>query len=807
MSNYIDPMSAVSVSTLIATDIQATALGVIPAREELAQVVSEVQLQTQILGSSLLHITLIDPGWAIQRTGWLNVSPDGLLDEIEVEFPKGSGMWWRLAMVEGGNNLSAPNLTLTFQDRIVAYLQDKAGKKVVAPGTTTRAQFIKQLVDEVGNGDGKQPIQFVCPEVNQLQLVNEPAGASTGSTGPQAAHAKLNKLPGVTNKGLLTPGQITFTQQLNLKTRLDPAVVAAWCLSEESNTAAIAREAANNSNWLNVGPGQVFSNGPVDGANQTARFLQSGGSPSIRAILKTAGQTPMAQLSAIWMSNWDGNAHYNNGANLRATYQEVTGVTAPGQALTGTGAVSTTAPSDVSQLARGTSDNPDENSWDCGLRLASDVQWSLFSNGNILYYMDGPTLAAQPPAAYLRLDDAGTTWTVTNPADGDTATDIVSNLQYTFDNTAFGFSVTHKRKGRTQRRTGVRTPQTPARVKLNMICGALDYFAGDVFVFQNSGVIDGRWIVEDATRNCVADRHTQFTLGPPVLPNLEPAGPPAKPASTTSKPGSGQAPTQKGTTGNARTPPTPATTGVAGIWYPPAQRLYTAKLDHGPRGSTSGIVIHVNAGQGDTYPGVVSGFAAGGFVPGVGAHFEIGSQQDGPVVQFLPLDRVAWHAGNANGFSIGIEHAGLGASRQEWISGHGNMLTTSATLAGWLLKTCKLGPPVINTTDVTPVRPDGSPKGNIWPHNLGLLGGPSWGGHTCPDGPDNVDYFPWDVWGLMVDKAYNLTGPGVQAVPQQPSISPRGVGGPSAPPPGVPSLWNPPSTVVTLPGRHPGPGR
>jgi cell wall-associated NlpC family hydrolase len=193
-------------------------------------------------------------------------------------------------------------------------------------------------------------------------------------------------------------------------------------------------------------------------------------------------------------------------------------------------------------------------------RLAQEVNWYLFSNGNTLYYMDGPQFGAQGVSVYLRLDDAGTTWTAINPPDGDTATDVVSNLTYTFDNTAFQYQETHVRKGRVQRRTGVRTPQTPSQVKMNMICGIVDYRAGDVFVFQNSGIIDGRWIVEDATRNCLADRSTQFTLGPPVLPNLEPASTSAGALL------SGQTPTPTGSSAstNSTTSPTAGAPGSPG---------------------------------------------------------------------------------------------------------------------------------------------------------------------------------------------------------------------------------------------------
>jgi hypothetical protein len=195
-----------------------------------------------------------------------------------------------------------------------------------------------------------------------------------------------------------------------------------------------------------------------------------------------------------------------------------------------------------------------------------------------------------------------------------------------------------------------------------------------------------------------------------------------------------------------------------GVWLPGVKQLYSPGLDIiGPRATTSGIVIHVNVGY---YANVVSAFAAGGYTPGIGAHFEVGDPLvDGPPVQFVPLDRIVQHAGQANAFSIGIEHAGFGASRQEWLTGHGTMLTVSAQIAARILRDYGLGAPNVNTSDPTPARSDGSPAGNIWPHNLGTLlpftpPQGAWGGHSCPDGPNGIDYFPWDVWTGLVNDAY-----------------------------------------------------
>jgi hypothetical protein len=136
------------------------------------------------------------------------------------------------------------------------------------------------------------------------------------------------------SSSLLTSGQEKFVARLSELTGLNPRVAAAWCLAEESGSAATGRQAANNYNWLNIGYfdsgagriafDQAFSN-PVSAAEQTAKFLEGkwgGASSSIRAILSTVHQDPQAQIMAIANSDW-ASSHYGGGANLRGTFDEL----------------------------------------------------------------------------------------------------------------------------------------------------------------------------------------------------------------------------------------------------------------------------------------------------------------------------------------------------------------------------------------------------------------------------------------------------------------------------------------------------
>lgn len=193
------------------------------------------------------------------------------------------------------------------------------------------------------------------------------------------------------------------------------------------------------------------------------------------------------------------------------------------------------------------------------------------------------------------------------------------------------------------------------------------------------------------------------------------------------------------------------------LWVPSVPTHYAPILDHGYRPVTRGVVLHVNAGwQGRiARNGTEDYFTNGRPLPvgseGVGAHFEVGGAgingrpsdseyADNGSLQFVPLDRVTWHAVAANSFAIGIEHAGWGESRDAWLKLHYNLIGRSAYITAWILHRFNLGPPVVSLDDPN--------HGNVWPHSCGSW---SWGGHSqCPG-----EHFPWDIWTPWAKKAYH----------------------------------------------------
>jgi hypothetical protein len=136
---------------------------------------------------------------------------------------------------------------------------------------------------------------------------------------------------------MMTPGQQQFATQLAAQTGLDPQVVAAWMLSEESGGAADSREQQGNHNWLNIGwtdsgrygtAGAVWAD-PVSAANATAGWLKGQdtiagygkASPGVQSILTTVGQPADVQLAALQHSGWASGGY----PSLPGVYRMVVG--------------------------------------------------------------------------------------------------------------------------------------------------------------------------------------------------------------------------------------------------------------------------------------------------------------------------------------------------------------------------------------------------------------------------------------------------------------------------------------------------
>ncbi len=159
-------------------------------------------------------------------------------------------------------------------------------------------------------------------------------GSAMGTSGTSATGSA--SLPASAST-MLTSAQQQFASRLAGDTGLDPGVVSAWLLAEESGGAAVSRQSANNNDWLNIGytdsgtygsADSIWSN-PVTAADATAGWLKGQNtipgygtaSSGIQAIVATAGQPPQAQISALQGSGWASSGY----PSLPSLYQQVAG--------------------------------------------------------------------------------------------------------------------------------------------------------------------------------------------------------------------------------------------------------------------------------------------------------------------------------------------------------------------------------------------------------------------------------------------------------------------------------------------------
>jgi hypothetical protein len=141
----------------------------IPDAENLATAITDIQVETTITGASQLRVTLVDHEWDLLTSGWLDTDAHGFLPKLYVGYPRGSGIVWILSAVDVTTDLSQANLTLTFEDVVVAQMRDKHGpKQATRSPSMTRARFIRSLVKDAVPG-----AKFHCPELDVVQPVQQ----------------------------------------------------------------------------------------------------------------------------------------------------------------------------------------------------------------------------------------------------------------------------------------------------------------------------------------------------------------------------------------------------------------------------------------------------------------------------------------------------------------------------------------------------------------------------------------------------------------------------------------------------------
>jgi len=521
---------------------------------ELAESISEIEIQTEIKGANFIKVHISDPYWTVAASGLCTPNSEGLLPQVAVEFPEETGWTWVLTAAELTNELNLPNLVLTFEDRIAWTLRQIWGPKRAKPGTLVRAKFIAGLVEEV-TLHGYEEIRLHIPilheaaklyhenQVLQRELAIISNTAARTKKSEEAAKRRYNKSSGISPAApnLQVKGAPATEQQkavanellevcveLKAKPIVSEAILCA--ATGESDMGKVAGTENSLGFWgilQGSGPGapaksnhpNYWPKGPQETKAMAEAFIKGGKGFVSAEKLAEEGKS-VGEIATLAEGSGEQASFYGQYQSEAKAFISAFG---EGKIAGATGG-GAQANSQTGEITRGTTEAPSETSFDCIQRLAGKVNWAAFNGNETFYYMSGPELAEQEPQAYLEAAPGDNKVYFTNGAGGVRATEtglIQVPLVATWDNSTLEYETDHKVHGRVQRRSRITKPQSPAEIRLNLVCNPTEFQAGMVFYFVNSGPLNGRWIITDATRNYIKDKYTQFILQPPTAPIAE----------------------------------------------------------------------------------------------------------------------------------------------------------------------------------------------------------------------------------------------------------------------------------------------
>lgn len=209
-----------------------------------------------------------------------------------------------------------------------------AGTSTVSSSSTSANDFANQLAAAKGATTSADSSSAAGASFGTLAS-SALGSASSGPVYAPAGSGGVSLSSGAS--GQLTSSQQQFASTLSADTGLNPNVVSAWLLAEESGGAAQSRQSAGNNDWLNIGytdsgtygsSDSVWSD-PTTAASATAAWLKGGdaipgygtASSGVQSILSSVGQAPAAQIQAIQGSGWSSGGY----PSLPELYAQISG--------------------------------------------------------------------------------------------------------------------------------------------------------------------------------------------------------------------------------------------------------------------------------------------------------------------------------------------------------------------------------------------------------------------------------------------------------------------------------------------------
>lgn len=444
----------------------------------LASALTGVGVRDTMQGSSSLTISLEDQEFVLLESSFFDADENGRLDPIDINYPIGSKYWWRVTQVSPN---ASGKLDLTLMERAACYMMEHHGPLKVSRAKMTRAEFLQFLARHVKKGGG---ITFHSRELTDKQPLVKPTKdqKKRRAAKTNGVHLKDN----VTIKGAAPNRE----QVDNVNIACDVADglkapklawVAMLCAGiGESEFKAVPN--AGGSNYWGVFQGGKGTFKMNDTAGMAEAFLKGGhgfqGGGAIHLAKANPGMDPGGIATMVEASGQAGVFYGKWKKEAEALYRAYGGGSSGG-----------TTRYKQYNFEVGSQDNPHEDYWAASTRLAAEVNWAFFLDGDDLFYDSELELIKQQPIAIIHRDD---------PA--------VVDWDYTWD-------VRH-----------IATEMT-----LVLICEPFEFRAGEVFKLFDFGAastgstakLPGRWLISESDRDKFAFS-TTFTLRQPTKPLGEP---------------------------------------------------------------------------------------------------------------------------------------------------------------------------------------------------------------------------------------------------------------------------------------------
>lgn len=513
MASSVKPISArrkLELSQLNPSAVQKEAMGIdveldkfvtfvnSQIRGDISELITQAEIVRTIEGASTLSVTVNDYNRELLRSSLL-------VEKVDVQI---DGLWFRLAAVDKNDD----EITMTFEDREIAILRTYDKWRIAQRGQMTRAEFVLSLIREVKEFQ----IPVVIPELHKIQPIEKYSGDPFGqdiitqksrgipkdinSTAKTAFnHRETNQNvggPTLTVKG--ADATDTQIQNANIILQVGDSMGVSRRLKVVAIMVAITESRLINNPGGDADSAGIFQQRPNWGSYKDRTDVETSARMFYQAAIPVEKDHPDDPYWVIAADVQHPALQYQTRYSLWRTEADRF-VNAYGD----TGVPVTTANAMNDQTSSTGADGPfyfyrgnivdrngkqirkPENTWDCFQRLADEVDWRAFFIAGTFYWISESDLFQQLPLA-----------TVTEFQDG------IYSINGNYDNA-----------------------KKTATIDLEVEVGRWDVPPGSVVVLKDMGPYNGRWLVNDFTRNLITtDRKATITLKKPRPKLPEPVG-------------------------------------------------------------------------------------------------------------------------------------------------------------------------------------------------------------------------------------------------------------------------------------------